>query len=95
MADICASDCAALPPTGRNGNPLPTCKFVFAFSENYGGVPDENGGGDDYYRRCAFFTENIVEGDLVDAETLFEFGRVKDQIGLNSLCDALPPTSSD
>ena len=94
MADICASLCANLPSTGSNGNALPPCKCALAFSENYGGVPDENGVGGNYYRRCAFFTENITRGDLVDAEALFGFGRVKDQIGVNSLCDALPPTSS-
>ena len=88
MADICASDRANLPLTGRNGNVLPPCKFALAFSENYGGVPDENGVGGDDHRRCAFFTDNTTGGDLVDAETLFGFGRVKDQIGVNSLCDA-------
>lgn len=95
MADICTSDCATQPLTGRNGNALPPCKFALAFSENYGGVPDENGVGGNYYRRCAFFTENITEGDLVDSGAPFGFGRVKDQIGVNKLCDALPPTSSE
>lgn len=57
-------------------------------------MPNEDGTGGTYYRRCAFFTENLAEDDVEDAEALFALGRVKDQIGVNSLCDALPPTYS-